>query len=140
MIPCDENFVWVRLEVKPGERVVKFVVGARLGQIARVNENVALRERRLSVVGVVCVGYANNADGWCAGSGRGRGVGTVEPTCKVKERRRREEIPSSSGAISTMDDGIKASHVARVTRIEEKVTRDGLRVAVSTDSTGRKRR
>ena len=85
MVAGDEEFVGVQVE--PGEGVIEFVVCARLGEVTCVDENVALWEMRLSVVGVVCVGYANEADGvfvWSAGSGRGC---SIEPTCKENEGR-----------------------------------------------------
>jgi hypothetical protein len=87
MVAGDEEFVGVRMGVEPGEGVIKFVVCARLGEVTCVDENVALWEMRLSVVGVVCVRYANEADGAfvrSARSGRGR---SIEPTCKENKGR-----------------------------------------------------
>jgi hypothetical protein len=85
-----EEFVGVRMGVEPGEGVVEFVVCARLGEVTCVDENVAFWEMRLSVVGVVCVGYADEADAGYVGSarsGRGRSIRKVEPTCKENEGR-----------------------------------------------------
>ena len=49
MVAGDEEFVGVRVE--PGEGVIEFIVCARLGEFTCVDENVALWEMRLSVVG-----------------------------------------------------------------------------------------
>jgi hypothetical protein len=59
--------LWGWLGVEPGEGVITFVVYARLGEVTCVDENVAFWEMRLSVMGVVCVGYANNVDGGMSG-------------------------------------------------------------------------
>lgn len=90
VVAGDEEFVGVRMGVEPGEGVIEFVVRARLGEVTCVNENVAFWEMRLSVVGVVCVGYADEADARYVGSarsGRGRSIRRVEPTCKENEGR-----------------------------------------------------
>ena len=87
MVASDEEFVGVRMGVEPGEGVIEFVVCARLGEVTRVDENVALWKIRLCVVGVVCVGYANEADREFVESARsGRGC-IIEPTCKENEGR-----------------------------------------------------
>ena len=76
--------------VEPGEGVIEFVVCTRLGEVTCVDENVAFWQMGLSMVGVVCVGYANEADGReyvgtrSARSGRRC---SVEPTCKENEGR-----------------------------------------------------
>ena len=66
MVTCNEKFVGVWVGVEPGESMVELVICTRLGKIACVDENVAVWERRLSVVSVVCVGYADEADAWRA--------------------------------------------------------------------------
>ena len=87
MVADDEEIVWVRMGVEPGEGVIEFVVCARLGEVTCVDENVAFWEMRLSMMSVVCVGYANEADGEFVGSTRsGRGC-SIEPTCKENEGR-----------------------------------------------------
>lgn len=90
VVAGDEEFVGVRMGAEPGEGVVEFVVCARLGEVACVDEDVAFWEMGLGVVGVVCVGYADEADARCVGSarsGRGHSIGKVEPTCKENEGR-----------------------------------------------------
>ncbi len=90
MVAGDEEFMGVRMGVEPGEGIIEFVVCARLGEVTCVDENVAFWEMRLSVVGVVCVGYADEADARYVGSarsGRGCGIRKVEPTCKENEGR-----------------------------------------------------
>ena len=90
MVAGDEEFVGVWMGVEPGEGVIEFVVCARLGEVTCVDENVTFWERRLSVVGAVCVGYADEADARYVGSarsGRGRSIRKVEPTCKENEGR-----------------------------------------------------
>ena len=62
VVAGDEEFVGVRMGAEPGEGVVEFVVCARVGEVACVDENVAFWEMGLGVVGVVCVGYADEAD------------------------------------------------------------------------------
>ena len=59
------KFVGVWAGIESGEGVVKLAICTRLGKIACVDENVAIWERRLSMVNVVCVGYADEADAWC---------------------------------------------------------------------------
>ena len=113
MVAGDEEFVGERMGVEPGEGVIEFVVCTRLGEVTCVDENVAFRERRLSVVCVVCVGYANEADGACLGRARG-GRGTIEPTCKENKGQRYEAVPVSG--ILTMDDSVEA-HNERLDKV-----------------------
>ena len=90
MVASNEEFVRVRMGVEPGEGVIEFVVCARLGEVTCMDENVTFWEMRLSVVGVVCVRYADKADAWYVGSaesGRGHSLRKVEPTCKENEGR-----------------------------------------------------
>jgi len=68
MVAGDEEFVGVRMGVEPGKGVIEFIVCARLGEVTCVDENVAFWEMRLRVVGVVCVGYAKEANGEYVGS------------------------------------------------------------------------
>jgi len=74
------------------------MIYARLREIACVDENVGFWERRLSAVGVVRVGYADEADALCvvrcARWDRGRGVRRGEPMCEEKEGRRLEVMVS----------------------------------------------
>ena len=88
-------------------------------QTTCMDGNVAkLWETRLSVVGVVCVGYANKADGEFVGSARsGRGC-SIEPTYKEKEGRQYEAVPGS-GTL-TMDDIVEAAGTKYYSRREIK--------------------
>ena len=62
VVAGDKQFVGVRMGTEPGEGVVEFAVCARVGEVACVDEDVAFWEMGLGVVGVVRVGYADEAD------------------------------------------------------------------------------
>ena len=61
MVPCDDDFVAVWECVEPIELGLEFGESAVDGQVACVDENVAVGNAGLRVVRV---GYADEFDGW----------------------------------------------------------------------------
>ena len=85
---------------KPGKCIVEFFDSAGLGEVSCVDEYVAFWERRLGVVRVVRVRYADNAN-VVASSGEKRGgiarilrsAQPVNPTNNEQDGRRCEAFP-----------------------------------------------
>jgi len=75
------------LRLEPGQNIVEFRLGSRYSEVARMNEDVGVGERRLGVVGVVGAGNANNMDFMWVVFRMGELWRTVQESREEKKRR-----------------------------------------------------
>ena len=101
MITGDHHFLRVRLRVPPRRKLLNLVQLAAHGEVARVQQHVALRQRRHRAVVVVRVADADED---------ARGV--VVARCRVKLRRRGRQARGDGGRVLAR----RRLHLTRNTR------------------------
>ena len=87
VVACYKEFVRMGLRFEPGQDIVVFVLSSGYSEVACMNEDVGVWEKRLGVVGVVGVGNANNTDFVWAVFRIGQWWRSVQESSEEKKRR-----------------------------------------------------
>jgi hypothetical protein len=92
VVACDEELVRMGLRFEPGQDVVMLELGSGYSEVTCVDEDVAIWESRLGIVGVVSVGNADDADlvGFVLGLGR---PWSIQQSSQEEKRTRFESFP-----------------------------------------------